>query len=276
MPAHADSNRSLAQLKEHYAVERELAARLKQATREERRRLYTELYDELFRRVPHHPQLTNQSALDETRVFSRKILNRYLRPDSTYLEIGPGDCSLALSLAQDVKRVYAIDVSEEITRGRVLPENFELIISDGSSIPVPPASVSVAFSDQLMEHLHPDDALEQLRNIHRALARGGTYVCITPNRLSGPHDISLYFDDEATGFHLKEYTATELAALFKRTGFSKIHALVGTRGAYIRLPITFIKLTEAALMLLPRGFRKKVARSPVLKPVLGIKMVAVK
>jgi hypothetical protein len=31
-----------------------------------------------------------------------------------------------------------------------------------------------------MEHLHPEDAFEQLRNIIRALAPGGRYVCITP------------------------------------------------------------------------------------------------
>ena len=39
-----------------------------------------------------------------------------------------------------------------------------------------------------------------LANLYRALKPGAVYVCITPNRLSGPHDISLYFDSVATGF----------------------------------------------------------------------------
>ena len=83
-----------------------------------------------------------------------------------------------------------------------------VVLSDGVSVEVPAASVTLAYSNQLMEHLHPDDALVQLRNIVRALAPGGLYVR-HPNRLTGPHDISMYFDRVATGFHLKEYTATE-------------------------------------------------------------------
>ena len=77
---------------------------------------------------------------------------------------------------------------------------------------MPAGSVDLAFSDQLMEHLHPDDAVEQLRNIHRALKPGGVYVCVTPNRLYGPSDISAFFDDEARGFHLKEYSLDEIRA----------------------------------------------------------------
>lgn len=61
-----------------------------------------------------------------------------------------------------------------------------------------------------MEHLHPDDAYEQLQEIYNALIPGGIYICITPNRLSGPHDVSQYFDSIATGFHPKEYTTVEM------------------------------------------------------------------
>jgi tetratricopeptide (TPR) repeat protein len=42
------------QIREQYDVERELADRLRAASREERKQLYTELYEELFRRIPHH------------------------------------------------------------------------------------------------------------------------------------------------------------------------------------------------------------------------------
>ena len=44
-------------LREHYLIERELADRLRSAPRSERGALYSELYDELFRRVPYHPML---------------------------------------------------------------------------------------------------------------------------------------------------------------------------------------------------------------------------
>ena len=54
--------------------------------------------------------------------------------------------------------VYAVEVSEEITGNLAFPRNVRLLLSDGTSIPVPDASVAVAYSNQLMEHLHPDDA----------------------------------------------------------------------------------------------------------------------
>ena len=84
-----------------------------------------------------------------------------------------------------------------------------------------------------MEHLHPDDAFEQLENIYRALTPGGVYICVTPNRLSGPHDISSLYDEVATGFHLKEYSISELHSLFRRVGFSRIRVHFGIKEKYI-------------------------------------------
>jgi SAM-dependent methyltransferase len=52
-----------------------------------------------------------------------------------------------------------------------------------------------------MEHLHPDDASEQLANVYRALKPGGVYCCVTPNRISGLHDIPVYFDTVSQGLH---------------------------------------------------------------------------
>jgi len=107
------------------------------------------------------------------------------------------------------------------------PKNAELIISDGVNIPVPRESIDVAYSNQLMEHLHPDDAVEQLGNICEALALGGIYICGTPNRLVGPTDVSAGFDRVSTGFHLKEYLPTELSRIFSQAGFSRRYLLQG-------------------------------------------------
>lgn len=274
MPAR--DSRTFEQIREHYVIERELAARLRRASKEERRQLYTEVYNELFRRVPLHPQLTAKAgAVGRPDTFyALKLLRRFLKSESIYLEIGPGDCALAIEVAQYVRKVYVVDVSEEITSGVALPENTELVISDGCSIPVPEGSIDVAYSDQLMEHLHPDDAREQLANIYRALAPEGVYICLTPNRLSGPHDVSRCFDEVATGFHLQEYTAGELTAMFSEVGFRKPSALVGARGSHIAAPVAFVKGFEALLSKLPRRFGKTVARGLPWRLVLGVKLVA--
>ena len=209
MPKKPPADRTAADLREHYEVERELAARLREASPRERAALYTSTYDELFRRLPNHPQLVRKHDPSVTRSgvdLQMVILRRYLGGDSVFLEMGPGDCSLTREAARHARHCYGIDVSTEITRKDDWPANLELIISDGTSVPVPEGSVDVAYSNQLMEHLHPDDAKEQLTNLHRALRTGGRYICRTPNRLSGPHDISAYFDEVATGFPLREYT----------------------------------------------------------------------
>jgi SAM-dependent methyltransferase len=169
-----------------------------------------------------------------------------------------------------------VDVSGEITKGAARPANFELILSDGSSIPVPAGSVHVAYSNQLMEHLHPDDALEQLRNVYAALAPGGRYVCITPNRLTGPHDVSEHFDEVATGFHLKEYTATELARIFKAAGFSRISAFASYREQFFAVPVFLLKIAESVVAVLPRSSRRQVARRLPFRALLRAAVVGEK
>jgi 2-polyprenyl-3-methyl-5-hydroxy-6-metoxy-1,4-benzoquinol methylase len=265
------------ELREHYEIEKQLANRLRSASREERLKLYGTVYNELFQRVPLHPQLvkkTDPSAFAWSIERQLRILAPFLRRDSTFLEIGAGDCALSRAVASSVRKVYAVDVSDEIMRGKPLPENLETRLSNGTDIPVPRGTIDVAYSNQVMEHLHPEDAFEQVCNIYAALARGGVYVCITPNRLSGPHDISKYFDDEiATGFHLKEYTFGELRDLFKRVGFSREIACIGGRGRYFRIPTLPVEIVESVLSRLPASVRRKLANRFVVSGMLGIRII---
>lgn len=270
-------HRTPAQLYEQYEVEKELASRLRKASRIDRRKLYSAAYEELFRRIPHHTQLRKKESSSERAAsvaLQLQLLRRFLTPDASFLEVGAGGCALSLAVAGMVRRVYALDVSATITRADEVPANFQLILSDGTSIPVPEGSISVAYSNQLMEHLHPDDALEQLGNIYRALAPGGVYVCITPSRLTGPHDISRYFDFVATGFHLKEYTIAELTTLFHKVGFRNINQYTRRRGVYTRMPGTLVRAIEMPVAALPARVRNRIARSSLVRGLLEIRLVA--
>ena len=269
--------RSFERVREHYSIEKELAARLRSATKEERRHLYSAVYDELFQRVPDHPQLTRKldTALRRREVRERlQLLRRYLHREATYLEIGPGDCALAVEAARRVRTAFAVDVSREVASGVHLLKNLDLVITDGSSIPVPAGTVDIAYSDQLMEHLHPDDAVEQVRSIHDVLSPGGIYICITPNRWSGPHDISRYFDDEATGFHLREYTVAELATMFREAGFARVQVLVGSGGVHVPMAVRVVTALERGLQRLPRNVGRRLARQLPLRMILGAKVLA--
>lgn len=271
--------RSMERLRVHYMVERQLADRIRAAGGPEaRREIFATMYDELFRQVPDHPRLAAQGASAATRErdvrWNLAQLRPYLRPGCVFLEIGAGDCELSARVASGVEHAYAVDISFQ--RQRPMPDNVSFVLTDGRSIDVPEASVDVAFSDQLMEHLHPDDALEQLRNIHRALKPGGVYVCVTPNRLYGPSDISAFFDDEARGFHLKEYTLRELRRIFAQAGFPSSHCYVGARGFFARFPAGPLERLEQALERLPAAVRRRLAGTRPLRALLGLRVAAIK
>jgi SAM-dependent methyltransferase len=288
-PAHARADRLIVRkrgetrsderLAVHYRVERRLADRLRAATSAaERRAIFATMYDELFREVPDHPRLLSKrdSGVERERDIGWDLaqLKPYLRPGCTFLEIGAGDCALSVRVAAQAKHVYAVEICDQ-TRGP-LPGNVDLVISDGQSVPVPEGSADLAFSDQLMEHLHPDDARAQLRNIHRALKPGGVYLCITPNSLYGPSDISAYFDDVARGFHLREYTLREVRAIFAEAGFPRTHVYVGARGWFVRCPRVLVEGLEAVLGRLPPRLRRRIADTQVLRAMLGLRVAAIK
>jgi SAM-dependent methyltransferase len=275
----ATASRSMEQLRRHYEVEKALAARLRAAPREQRLHMLTGLYEELFREVPDHPRRTRRHSPEDSRrhiVAQMRLLRRFLRPAMTVVEIGPGDCAFAFEVAKSVRHVYGVDVDAALSRNAQPPGNFKFFLSDGVSVPVPSGSVDLVYSNQLMEHLHPEDAREQLRNIFAALAPGGLYVCTTPNRLNGPHDVSRSFSEEPEGFHLKEYTVTELEALFLATGFRRIAAYARTKNICIRVPLAMIPALEAVLQRMPASKRRTLANRWPLRRLLNAGLVATK
>jgi DNA primase len=85
----------------------------------------------------------------------------------------------------------------------------------------------------------------------------------------------MYFDDgEASGFHLKEYTNTELDDMFRKVGFSKVRAYSGGKGIYVRVPLRALKVLEGLLQALPRPASKAGARWLPVRLLLHIYLVA--
>jgi SAM-dependent methyltransferase len=243
---------SMDDLRHNYEVERKLADRLRAASPEARRSMYRTVYDEFFqqaRNVEH--------TIDNPRAVARevRIVTSFLPEGGRYLEVGAGTCRVASQVALSSSKAYAVEVSAEI----VPPDaGVEVLLSDGVTIPVEAESVDLVYSNQLMEHLHPDDATEQVRNIRRALAQGGMYVCITPNRLSGPHDVSQYFADTAQGFHLREYTIRELRSLFLEAGFSDVRVGIALGGEIlVVVPGSVYAFAETVLARLPVAMRRR-------------------
>lgn len=256
--------RSLEQVWNHFRVEARLAAGLKAANRAGRRRIYESMYDELFRLVPDHPRLAKRASEAQTRRSIRNklgLLGPLLAPHMVVAEIAPGDCRFLVELARRTRFAYGIDLSDQRDAHWRGPDNLQLIVYDGYDTgAIADHSLDLAFSDQLIEHLHPEDTLDHFRFVRRLLKPGGKYVFRTPHPYSGPHDVSAYFCDQAAGFHLKEWTYGEMAQLLAATGFRRWQGLWMKSRHRLALPHAYFRAWERALRPLPKRLERPLAK----------------
>jgi SAM-dependent methyltransferase len=254
------SDRSREQLRNHYEIERALASRLKAAaTPGERAGIYATMYDELFARVPDHPRLAaHRDPLAERRQVQRllHLLRPHLGSNTEYVEFGAGTCVLACEVARHVRRARAVEIAAQIPADVQPPANFALVLYDGWTLDLEGDSVDLVFSEQFLEHLHPDDARHHLELVYRMLRPGGRYMLRTPERWTGPHDISRWFSDEPQGFHLREWSYHEVAAAARSVGFRRVHAYWNARGRCVALPLGLVCAVESCIARLPRGLRR--------------------
>lgn len=248
-------------LARQFALEKEFARRLMTAPRDERRGLYTRVYDELFREFPH---LVGPAERPEENALKMLVVRPLLRSGDVFLEVGAGEGSFAAAVAEEGLTAIAIDASAAILSRKDAHPRLEVRVADGPPYEIPGGSVQLAFSCHFVEHIHPEDLREHLAEMMRVLAPGGAYVCVTPNRLLGPHDVSRYFATEACGLHLREYTYGSLAGELRRAGFRDLRVLAGLTGRRFQVPVAPVVLAENLFLFLPRRLRSWVLSRPFL------------
>lgn len=264
----------LERLRRHFEIERELADRLRNADRERRKTLYREVYDELFQRV----ELVGNAEAQTAQVgLLQQLLEPFLEGVGSFLEIGAGSCELSLELAKRLDRVWAVDAVEPGLEPAGAPAAFRFVTSDAVGSKVPSGTVDLALSCHFVEHLHPDDLGEHFREVAEKLVPGGAYVVVTPNRLYGPHDISRHFSDVPLGFHLREYTHTELAAELRAAGFGEVRFVGRIGEAPGSGGLVKVGSAERILGALPGGFRRwlldRAPRQAPFRPLEQVKLV---
>lgn len=259
--------RTAEQVWHHYEVESALARQLMAADRGERRQIFESMYDTLFDEVPDHPRLTQRDDPAQRAAANRQKMSafgRYFTRESRVVEFAPGDCEFAAEVAPRVKSVQGVDICDQRREGREWPGNFELIVYDGFELPqIAPGSIDAVFSDQFLEHLHPEDAEAHLLLVKNILRPGGVYVIRTPHALSGPWDVSRYFSDVAEGFHLKEWTYRELAQTLRRLGYSGVQPLWSKRGRTVGVPLPVYRGLEAMGERMSRATFRRLAKYAV-------------
>lgn len=255
-------------MEEWCRLEFEYAAKLRVADSETRRGLYAEAYTA----VGKHRVFKSSAPEDRTAGTSRVLVDQlrsFLKPSDRVLEIGAGRGYTGLMLAPHVKSYLMTEVS-----GPSIAESREVLrthgiqnasVLDVSAIDLEERLVGQRFdsaiSIEVVEHLHPDDASEHLRQVFSLLEPGGRYIICMPNRLDGPHDITrdeYPLEKKALGFHLNESTYREIVNVMRSIGYTGFSSFRPFRGRTIVLPATvnivFEHVYESARIALARKF----------------------
>lgn len=116
--------------------------------------------------------------------YFQTYARRFLHPEMTVLEVGPGGGKWTVRIAPLVKKVIALDVAETMlarTRQRCEADgvtNVEYVIGNGDDFrPVPSASVDLFFSYDVFVHIALEDTFPYAGEIARVLKPGGISVC---------------------------------------------------------------------------------------------------
>jgi SAM-dependent methyltransferase len=244
-----------------HAIEREFHHAILAEPSYERRR---EMYDEVYTRV--FEIYGSSFSIDvEATSTSKDATVEMLRPElegKAILDVGCGAGQFLLSCAAMVapRRLVGLDVFAKDME--VPAKKLSFLRRDVIRFDLP-ERFDVAVTDNVMEHIAPQDVADHLASIHRALVPGGTLVVFTPHRYFGPWDVTRIRDDnyagwiEAEGTHLKEYTYAELAAALTRAGFTDprtIHpkARLGYRSVHRRMPLDILLRGERKPRLVRR------------------------
>jgi SAM-dependent methyltransferase len=270
--------RSADRLIAHYQVEIVLAEKLRRSSREARNRTYREVYSDLFKKLSDHPRHTRAHDARRTDVAKlRRIVGVFIESNDRVLEIGAGDAELSRAICDGARSVIAVDVDDALAETGIAPRNFRYLLSDGIRLPVPDASISLAISNQLLEHIHPDDTLAHLKEVHRVLMPGGRYLIMTPSAICGPHDVSRYFDRRARGMHLREFDAAMIQSCLREAGFKRL-VFYAARGGYLffSMPYWLARGLDLAFSLVPSSLHTLLVRNKLTRALLGLTVVAYK
>ena len=152
-----------------------------------------------------------------------------LLPPLVIADLGAGEGTLSLLLAQRAKQVIAIDSSEKMVEyGRGLVErngieNLEYRLGDMEELPIEAGEIDLVLVHQALHHaLHPAHALAEA---WRVLCPGGRIVLLDLLK----HDVEAareLYGDVWLGF-----SQVELIALLRQSGFENIDVSIVDRAA---------------------------------------------
>jgi ArsR family transcriptional regulator len=147
-----------------------------------------------------------------------------LMPPMVIADLGAGEGSFALMLAERAKKVIAVDSSANMIEvGRELAlrhgvDNVEFRQGDMEELPIDNAAVDLVFFSQSLHHaLHPDRAI---REAHRILVPSGRIVILdlVKHRFEEAREL---YADEWLGF-----SESEIESMLEKSGFEEVQTSI--------------------------------------------------
>jgi 2-polyprenyl-3-methyl-5-hydroxy-6-metoxy-1,4-benzoquinol methylase len=204
----------------HYLQEKEICSKIRQLNRDSplRTKLFAEVYEIAHAAMEKYVETGfMQYDILSNKLFGKNI-DKLFTKRGHLLELGCGRGYLLLTLKElgwDCKGVD-IDISHALKEIKEEVESADILFYNDTQ------HYDLIVIDQVLEHIPKNDCLYFLKNLHGMLKKGGFLVSRTPNRLTGPHDVSRWFiplGTKAEGTHFNEMTLTETISMMKKAGF---------------------------------------------------------
>jgi ubiquinone/menaquinone biosynthesis C-methylase UbiE len=213
--------------REQFELERRIRRRILDSDRSTRAAVVSGAYAELFTNFPDHDVFTD---VPERREQLGRRCAAMIRPfaerGARILEVGCGRGDVITELARSGFTCIGIDPSAHMLDLSGREGGPQVRSGPADELEFPDRSFDIVFSQQVLEHLHPEDVPRHFGEAFRVLRPGGQLIVETPNRRTGPQDISRGFVPVAEGLHLKEWSFSELIDEFARAGFVRVRGLL--------------------------------------------------
>lgn len=260
----------------------------------ERQELFSTAYRDLTRLLLERRSRFNRSH-EHSLGFSDRVLNairaRIGPPPARLLDVGCGTGVLVERMALLGYAAEGIDLSDEcirVSRARTersgdLPRGGSVRLICGNFLveDFTEGAYDLIHSNDVLEHLHPDEVDDFIAKCHRLLKPGGALWLTTPNKWTGPGDATILRfppGTETRGLHLREYSLRELDRILRKKGFVELSSLLLTpgrlrgQGTSYRPVFHGIKFAlEGILPVFPHSIRSRTMWAMAYAEVLAFK-----
>jgi SAM-dependent methyltransferase len=171
-------------------------------------------YARIVHFVPMRTYFSTRYLFDPGRSRVWRAICEYLQPSvppsSAVLDLGCGYCDFINQIRADTR--YALDASPAVAQ--YCAHGVQFLCASAPEIPLPPQSVDVVFSSNLLEHLTDSEIDELFTRLRTILRPRGRIILIQPNYFYAYRE---YWNDYT---HRKAFSHVSLCDLLSAKGFS--------------------------------------------------------